>query len=400
MARPGKLTARKVATAGPGKYYDGGNLILHVRPSGSRSWEFRYEVGGRRRTLGLGPWPEVSLARARQLAEDCRRMLAEGTDPLLARRTSVEAVPTFAEAAHQYIETFAPSWSNGKHRQQWENTLKAYAFPVLGDVPVNAITTAHVLQVLRPIWTTKTETASRVRGRIEKILAWCAVQGHRSRENPATWRNHLDAILPSPSRLARRGHHRALPWQQVPAFMATLQNRAGIAARALEFAILTAARSGEVRGATWPEIDLKSRTWRIPPERMKGRREHRVPLSRPAVDLLLALPSFENVEFVFPSPLKGRQLSDMALLKVCRDLGVSATPHGFRSSFRDWCAERTSYPRELAELSLAHRIANKTEAAYWRSDLFERRRRLMEDWAAFCTADPGAGQIVPIGRGR
>ncbi len=391
-----RLSARAVATAPPGRYFDGGGLMLYVKPNGNRSWVFRYSYAGRRRDQGLGRWPDVSLAEAREKALEARRLLADGRDPIHERRTRERAVPTFREAAEDYVKAHGPAWKSAKHRRQWKAALDRHADAVLGDLRVDEIRVDDVLRVLRPIWEEKTETASRVRQRIEKILDWCAVLGLRSRENPARWRGCLEAILPAKGKVHKVKHFRALPWVEVPAFMQRLKTKQGPAARALEFAILTAARSGEVRGATWAEIDLRAKTWTVPAERMKSGRVHRVPLAPEAIELLESLPRLEGVPFLFPSPVKGGPLSDMALSKVCRDLGVDAVPHGFRSSFRTWCSETTNYPREVAEAALAHVVQNQVEAAYRRGDLFTKRRPLMAAWARFVTTPPAAGEVVPI----
>jgi len=393
-----KLSAREVVAAGIGKFGDGGGLWLRVRPNGSRAWLFRYTRNGRVREAGLGPLENVTLADARERAQEARRMLANGKDPIVERRAQKRA-PTFRLAAAAYIEAHEVGWRNPKHRQQWRNTISTYA-AVIADLPVDEVGTTDVLRVLEPIWRTKVETASRLRGRIEKVLDWAAAQGFRSRENPARWRGHLDVLLPAPSKVKRVQHHAAMDWREVPAFVVKLRAQSGIAARALEFAIMTAARSGEVRGATWAEIDLDALIWTVPEDRMKSEREHRVPLSDEAVRLLRDLPRFEESEYVFPSPRTGRPLSDSALTKVLRDLGLNVTAHGFRSSFRDWCAETTRYPREVAEAALAHTISNKTEAAYLRGDLFDKRRQLMKAWSTYYATPPAAGEagrVVAIG---
>jgi len=388
MATVKKLSARKVETAGPGKHGDGGGLWLVVRKNGSRAWVFRYRRNGRERAMGLGPIDRISLVDARSLARDARRLLSKGKDPINERRAKKGRAPTFHEAAAAFIAAHEAAWRNPKHRQQWRNTLNTYAAPVIGDLPVDEVQTTDVLRVLQPIWQTKVETASRLRGRIEKVLGWAAAQGFRSRENPARWRGHLDTLLPAPSKVKRVQHHAAMSWQEVPGFIVKLREQRGIAARALEFVIMTASRSGEVRGARWDEIDLDAGTWTIPGERMKADREHRVPLSDEVVRLLRGLPRFEGSEYVFPSPRTGRPLSDSALTKVLRDLGFDVTAHGFRSSFRDWCAETTRYPREVAEMALAHAIPSAVEAAYRRGDLFEKRRKMMNAWSDFIDREP------------
>jgi len=400
MATVKKLSAREVASAGVGKHGDGGGLWLVVRKNGSRAWVFRYSRLERERMMGLGPLDRVSLADARSLAGDARRLLAKGKDPINERRAKKSRAPTFREAATAFIAAHEVAWRNPKHRQQWRNTLNTYAAPVIGDLPVDEVRTPDVLRVLEPIWRTKVETASRLRGRIEKVLDWAAAQGFCSRENPARWRGHLDALLPAPSKVKRVKHHAAMDWRELPDFVVKLRDQSGIAARALEFAIMTAVRSGEVRGATWAEIDLDASTWTVPGDRMKTEREHRVPLSKEAAGLLRDLPRFDGSGHVFPSPRTGRPLSDSALTKVLRDAGFDVTAHGFRSSFRDWCAERTNFPREVAEAALAHTLSNKTEAAYFRGDLFDKRRQLMKAWSEYCTTPPAAGDVVPIGEAR
>jgi len=390
-----KLSAREVASAGVGKYSDGGNLQLVVRANGSRAWVFRFTREGRAREMGLGAVERVPLATARKRAQAAREVLAAGEDPIEHRRASRRA-PSFKEAATAYLKVHEAGWSNPKHRKQWKATLETYAFPSLGSVPVDQIQTSDVLRVLNPIWESKTETASRLRGRIEKILDWSTARGLRSGENPARWRGHLSALLPPPSKLRKVKHHAAMFYREVPGFMAKLTNQRGIAARALEFAILTAGRSGEVRESTWEEIDLDAGTWTIPGDRMKAGNPHRVPLSPPAVELIRNLPRFEGSRYVFPSPYTGRPLSDSALGKVLRDLGLSVTAHGFRSSFRDWAAESTAFPNHVCEQALAHSIGDKVEAAYRRGDLFEKRRKLMGAWSIFCVTPPAAGKVVPI----
>ncbi len=399
MAKTKKLNARRVETAAPGRYGDGNGLWLTVRGDGARSWSVRYTFRGRRREMGIGPTSARSLADAREITREVKRQVLDGLDPIEVRRLErSRIVPTFDECAEQFISLNSAAWSNEKHRQQWENTLATYARPVIGRIPVDQIETPDILRILEPVWTVKPETAVRVRGRIERVLAWAATRGLRARENPAAWKNHLDAILPPRSKVRAVRHHRALPWEQVPVFTQRLRQQDGIGPRALEFLILTAARSGEVRGATWAEINLDSRTWTVPADRMKSRREHRVPLSTEAVELLESLPRFTGEDPVFPSPRRG-PLSDMTLSAVLRRMSVDAVPHGFRSSFRDWCSETTRFPREVAEAALAHSLPNKTEAAYLRGDLFEKRRVLMNSWSAFCSTPPAekeTAKVVPI----
>jgi len=391
----GKLTAAGVnAQKKPGRYGDGQGLWLQVSPAGTKSWLFRFTQEGKARQMGLGPVHTVSLAEARQKALECRKQLLEGADPIEARngaraRARVAAAKgvTFSQCAERYIAAHEIAWKNDKHRAQWRSTLTTYCDPVFGTLPVAAIDTGLVLKVLEPIWSAKPETATRVRGRIETVLDWATVRGYRAGENPARWRGHLDKLLPSRAKVARVNHHAALPYRELPAFMEALRAREGIGARALEFAILTAARTGEVIGATWAEIDLAERVWTIPAERMKGGREHRVPLTDPAVELLKALPREDGTEFVFLGGRKGQGLSNVALLATLRRMDrADLTSHGFRSTFRDWAAETTTYPSEVVEMALAHAVGSKVEAAYRRGDLFEKRRALMADWGRFAHA--------------
>jgi integrase len=376
----------------PGLHAVGGapGLMLRVAPGGSRQWVLRVRRDGRRLHLGLGGFPTVTLAQAREAARALLAKLRQGIDPLAERRAARAATaaltrtPTFKVAAEQYVEAHSPSWRNPKHVQQWRSTLAQYADPIFGSVPVADVTKAHVLAALQPIWTTKTETAKRLRGRIEQVLAYAMQAGWRPEGvNPAAWRGGLDKLLAAPAKVAKVEHHPALPIDAMPAFMARLRQIPGMGARALEFVALTAARSGEVRGATWAEIDLDAATWTVPGSRMKAGKEHRVPLSDAALALLRALPRFADTDLVFPSVRGGRPLSDMTLLACMRRMGLDAVPHGLRSTFRDWCAEHTGYPREVAEMALAHAIPDAVEAAYRRGDLFDKRRRLMADWAKF-----------------
>jgi integrase len=391
----------------PGYHPVGGvpGLLLRVSDTGSRNWILRATVGSKRRDMGLGGYPAVTLVDARTKAREAREKIKAGLDPV-AEAESVRSKllaeqakqVTFSDAVTQFLNAKSGEWSNRKHGDQWRNTLREYAEPVLGPMLVSDIDVTHIERVLSPIWKTKTETASRIRGRIEAVLAWATVRKYRQGPNPAVWRGNLDHLLAKPSKIAKVEHHPALPYQDLGDFMATLRQKGGISARALEFAILTAARSGEVRGATWKEFDLTAGIWTIPGERMKAKKEHRVPLSQSALDLIQALPSSDS-PYVFPAP-RGGILSDMALSAVTKRMGLDAVPHGFRSTFRDWCAEQTNYPREVAEMALAHTIGNAVEAAYRRGDLFEKRRNLMRDWATYC-AIPSVrldGAVIPIQR--
>ena len=391
MARKAKeLSALAVGRLNaPGHYAVGGvtGLYLYVSSTGARSWVLRAVIGEKRRHMGLGGFPDISLAVARELARAARITIAQGDDPIASRARSVakakaqqSSLTTFQQATESYLDAHGDSWKNPKHRAQWESTLKTYVYPVIGDLTVGDVSQEHVLKALEPIWKVKNETASRVRGRIESVLDWATVRKLRTGDNPARWKGHLDKLLPAPSKVKRVEHHRALSFKEMPDFMSRLRTQAGIAARALEFAILCAARSGEVRGATWSEIDLVNNVWIIPAHRMKANREHRVPLSEAAVLLLKSLPTHAESTFVFTAP-RGGQMSDMTLTAVMRRMDVDAVPHGFRSTFRDWAGECTNYPRDVAEQALAHTLESKVEAAYRRGDALEKRRSMMQDWA-------------------
>lgn len=411
-----KLSAVAVQRAkAPGYYGDGGGLWLQISKLGGRSWVFRFTMARRAREMGLGPVHTVTLADARDKTRELRKQIREGIDPIEARKANeanakLEAAKakTFEECADAYIAANSAGWKNEKHSQQWTNTLATYAFPKIGQLPVAAIDTGLVLSVLQQecgdakaqLWHAKTETASRLRGRIESVLDWAAFRGFREGENPARWKGHLEHELPARSKVRRVAHHPALPYVELGAFMAELRKREGVSPRALEFAILTAARSGEVRGATWAEIDLKARTWTIPAERMKAGKEHRVPLSDAAVRLLDALPRIVGIAYLFPAP-RGGKLSDMALTAVLRRMERGDfTQHGFRSTFRDWAGETTAYPREVCEHALAHRLADGVEAAYQRGDLLAKRTRLMADWAKHCgTVQGNAKNVVALKQG-
>jgi integrase len=407
------LSAKKVESAKPGTYTDGGGLLLVVAVSGAAKWIFRYQIAGQRRDMGLGAARgvgRIKLAEARRKVEDLRRLLASGVDPIakreqdaeLARRAeeaeakaSKAQIMSFEAVAALYMAAHDVGWKNTKHRSQWKNTLKAYAYTHFGALPVAEIETPHVEAALRPIWLDKPETASRVRGRIEAVLDYATVQGWRQGANPARWRGHLDKLFARRGKVKPVEHHPALSWQDLPAFMVNLRQRDAVAARAMEFAILTAARSGEVFGATWREFDLDSREWVVPARRMKAGREHRVGLSEPAVALLRKMQPLKveghQDAYVFPGRRKGRPLSIMAMTMLLRRMEMlDITVHGFRSTFRDWAGETTNHAREVVEAALAHGIKNKAEAAYARGDLFTKRRKLMEDWATFCASHPAS----------
>jgi integrase len=371
-------------------------LYLCVSPSGARSWIARVNVDGKRREMGLGSFPDVSLSIAREKARAARSDTTMGIDPVAHRKEARSArqalkatQKTFADCAKAYIEAHSDSWRNAKHRAQWPSTFETYVYPTMGTVMVGEVTQAHVMAVLLPIWKTKTQTATRLRGRIEQVLAWATAAGFRQGENCARWTGLLDQLLPAPGKVSKPKHHPAVRVDDMPAFIKSLRQHEGLSPKALEFAVLTAARSGEVRGATWAEIDLEAAVWTVPKERMKAGKEHRVPLNTQAIKLLEAMPRIEGTELVFPAP-RGGQLSDMALTALTRrmnfrdDAGRVCVPHGFRSSFRDWVFERTDYPRDLAEAALAHALENKVEAAYRRGDALERRRAMMQAWANYC----------------
>jgi integrase len=390
-----RLTARKVQSAKPGKYSDGGNLYLIVSPSGSRKWVLRFTWRGKAREMGLGSADSVTLVEAREAATSARRLVAREIDPI-ADRKRTGGVPTFGDMANEVREALSAGFRNDKHKAQWKSTLATYAAP-LASMPVDTVTTDDVLEVLKPIWNTKAETASRLRGRIEKVLDAAKAKGFRDGENPARWRGHLDHLLPKSSKL-ERGHHAAMAYEDVATFMGELRQREALAARALEFCILTAARSGEVLGLRWPEIDLDKALWTVPAERMKAGRVHRVPLCDRAVAIVKQLAETATGEFVFAGQKPDKPLSGMAMEMMLRRMKISdATVHGFRSSFRDWAGNVSSFPREVVETALAHVIGDKAEQAYRRSDALEKRRKLMGAWAAYCEPRTG-GNVVPLAR--
>jgi integrase len=382
----GKLVVSQIFKLGPGLHSDGDGLCLQVATGpNNRSWIYRYSLNGKTRYMGLGPASAITLKRARELVAEPRRLRAEGIDPIDQRKAqrAAKPVPTFSECAAQYVAAHAPSWKHPKHRAAWESTLRRDVLPVLGAMPVNAIETADVLRVLTPIWSVKPDTASKVRARIESILDAAKAAEHRSGENPARWRGHLENLLPQPSKLRPKVHHPAMAYQQVPRFVRDLRGREGTAARALEFVILTAARSAEVTNARWDEVDMGNSVWKVPGERMKAGREHRVPLNGPAMALLQRMAADRENEFVFPGHAKPT-LDETSMAKMLARIGVTgATIHGFRSAFRDWAADCSDAPREVAELALAHQVGTDVERAYRRTSLFDRRRALMDEWAAY-----------------
>lgn len=401
---PGRLKPLDVArTSDPGLYGDGGGLYLQVKGDGGRSWLYRYKLNGKARAMGLGGLNTVSLREARQLAAECRKLCHAGIDPIEARRASRAAAKpsaasamTFSQCVDRYLAAHKAGWRNEKHARQWKASLDAYVTPVFGEAAVAAVDTGLVMKVLDPIWSVKPETASRVRGRIEAVLDWATARGYRAGENPARWRGHLSALLPAKTKVRAVKHHPALPYVRVPDFMAELRGQDGVGALALTFMILTAARTAEVIGARWEEIDLNAAVWTVPAARIKAGKEHRVPLSDAALEVVERMRAVRSSDFVFPGGRQGRPLSNNAMLALLERMGLGdITAHGFRSSFRDWAAEQTSFPREVAEAALAHAIGDKVEAAYRRGDLFEKRRQLMVAWAGYCG---GQAKVIRLRR--
>jgi len=392
MARAvNKLTDTECrAATRAGMLGDGGGLYLHVKPSGAKSWAFVWKSGGKRREMGLGPYPAVTLAKARRVAQRHWEAVAEGRNPIAERQR--EAEPTFGVCVERFLASMESQWRNEKHRAQWRMTLTEYAGP-LSTKKVSEVATDDVLRVLTPLWQSRPETASRLRGRIERVLDFAKARGWRTGENPALWRGHLKNILPARQRLTR-GHHAAMPYSDVPAFVQQLPTKDAMSARALEFLILTACRSGEVLEATWDEFDLDAALWVIPAHRMKAGKEHRVPLSPRALAIVRALHEHRISDFVFPGQAKDRPLSNMAFAKLMKRMKADAyTAHGFRSAFRDWAGDCTSFPRDVAEQALAHRVGDATEQAYRRADALEKRRKLMTAWADYCLNVAGSNVI-------
>jgi integrase len=401
-----RLSAAKVKTAKAGMWCDGGGLYLQCTSGADgvrKSWIFRYATKGRERQMGLGPLDTVSLAEAREKAAECRRLRAQGIDPIAHRnaermRAALDAAKamTFDQCRDEYIKAKGPGWRSVKHRGQWQSTLETYCTPIFGEIAVQEIDVGLILKVLEPIWATKPETASRLRGRIEAILDWARVRGLRTGENPARWRGHLDHLLPAPHKVRKVMHHAALDYRKIGAFMVDLRAREGVSARALEFAILTAARTNEVLGAKWSEIDEHERVWIVPAERMKGGKDHRVPLSKAAWAIIEQMKPLRQNDYVFPGDRRA-MLSNMALLMTLRRMKrADLTAHGFRSTFRTWAAERTNFAREVIETALSHVVGNKVEAAYQRGDLFDKRRRLMSAWTDFCARASETSVVVPL----
>lgn len=407
MGRGFKLTQLQVDKLKiEGIHSDGAGLSLKVTANGSKSWIYRYMLAGKAHWMGLGSYPDVSLAEAREKAADYRKLTRQNIDPLAEKRKETSVIRaaiakyiSFDKASEQFIDAHKAGWKNAKHIEQWTNTLATYASPVIGNVDVSLIDTGHIMRILEKdnFWNEKTETASRVRGRIESVLDWATVRKYRTGDNPARWKGHLDKLLPARTKVKKTEHHPALPWLELGAFMVKLREQNGTAARGVELAILTATRSGEVRGAEWGEFDLDNAIWTIPPERMKAKKEHRVPLSTQAVKLLKEQKELFPDGLAFPGMKEGKPLSDMSLTAVLRRMDrKDITVHGFRSAFRDWAAESTAYPNEMVEMALAHAIGNKVEAAYRRGDLFDKRRRMMNDWSGFCDTVIKAGEVIPM----
>jgi integrase len=405
-----RLSALKVARAKqPGMYADGGGLYLRVAEGGSKQWVFRYAAGTRDRDMGLGPVHTLTLPEAREKAREARLLRLEGIDPIEAKRARIAALRaadaramTFKQCAEGFIKDNEASWTSARHRQEWVGSLVRLVYPTLGSLPVAAIDTPLVLKVLKPIWEKTPETASRVRGRIENVLGWATVHHYRAGDNPARWGGLLEHALPARSKIAKVEHHAALPYAEIGAFVAKLRGDSGVAAACLQFITLTAARLDEARSSTWDEIDLANRIWVVPARRMKADKEHRVPLSDGTIAILEQMQVIRQSDYVFPGRLEGRPIGDNTIWRLAKEAaGSDITIHGLRSSFRDWAAERTSFPREVAEMALAHAIPDAVEAAYRRGDLFEKRRKLMDAWAAYCAKiEMDAGKVVALARAR
>lgn len=404
MRELGKLTAAHVAAVKkPGRYGDGNGLYLQVSRWGTKSWLLRYQLAGRPRGMGLGSLADVSLKVARDKARAARNLLIDGDDPIDTRKAKKQALRaesakriSFKEAAEKYIDAHKIGWRNDKHTAQWTATLTTYAYPVIGKLAVSDIETGHVVKILEPIWAIKTDTASRLRGRVESVLDWATARHYRHGLNPARWKGHMENLLPAKVQVRKVRHQPALPFDEMPSFMGDLRDRKGTSARALEFTILTAARTTEAINARWDEFDLEAGLWVVPGERMKAGREHRVPLSNRALVILKALPKIKGSPYLFPGRSGRKPLSNMAMLQLLRDMkGNSLTVHGFRSSFRDWAGEATNFARETAEAALGHVLGDKVEAAYRRGDALEKRKKLMEAWSAYC-ARPTTATVIQM----
>jgi integrase len=388
----------------PGRYGDGHGLYLQVGKGTGRAWLLRYVLRGKERWMGLGPLYDFTLDEARERAHKARQQLRDGIDPLEARAAARQALIledakriTFKEAAQKYFDQHERKWTNARHRQQFKSTMEAYVYPAIGKLPVATVDTTLVLRIIEPLWNDKNQTAIRVRGRIEGVLDWATVRGYRNGENPARWQGHLAEVLPASAKAAKAKHYKALPYSEAPAFVAQLASHQGIGPKALEFLILTAARTNEVLGARRSEIDLEAKLWTIPPERMKEPEEHRVPLTARAIEILQSLPT--EGDFVFIGSRPNALLGKNTFLKLIKLMGHDVTGHGFRSTFRDWAGDRTHFPREIIEAALAHKVGNAVELAYRRGDALVKRRKLMEAWAAFCKTPLRDATVTPIRRG-
>jgi integrase len=399
MRASGRLTALQIQRLRePGRYADGARLYLRIARGGTKSWEFRFTRNGKSHHMGLGPIRLVGLAEARQKAAEADRMLFEGKDPLNERKGARAKTVTFNEAAGVLFTALRPGWRSASHAAMWKASVADLAF---GETDVAAIGTAEVMRVLDPIWPKAPEAASRLRGRIEAVLDWARARGHRTGENPARWRGHLQALLPARKKVKRVQHHAALAYAEIGGFVAELRQRDGVSPRALEFLILTATRTGETLGARWDEISLGEKLWIIPASRTKASREHRVPLADRALDILAEMASIrDGADCIFPGSRRGRPLNRIAMLQVLKRMGrADLSVHGFRSAFRDWCGNETNFPREVCEHALAHKVGNEVERAYRRSDALEKRRRLMDAWANYCARPSGErGKVVSFGR--
>jgi len=391
----------------PGAYPDGEGLYLQVRNSGAKDWFYRYEVAGKGRKRGLGPYPTISLEKAREDALVCRQLRKKGVDPIdfykdieIKKDLEKSKSSTFKECAIAYIDIHRHGWRNEKHESQWRNTLETYAYPTIGDLPVQSIDIDLIMKVLEPIWFDKTETASRIRQRMENILDWATVKKYRQGDNPALWRGRLDKLLPKRTKVQKPVHFAAMDYRDVPEYFQSLRAKDTIASKALAFTILTATRNGEARAASRSEIDDNAKIWIIPDSRMKAQKEHRVPLSDEAMKIIKEMEPFKRQtdDLIFPGLAHAKPINEASLLKIVKQHDQTLTVHGFRSSFRDWCAEQTSYPREVAEAALAHTLKDKTEAAYLRGDMFEKRRKLMGSWADYCLKDKSSAEVVPINK--
>jgi len=401
-----RLSSPDLKKKKPGMYADGGGLYLRVAEGGSKQWIFRYTVNGRLRDMGIGPTHTLTLAEARDEATAARKLRLKEIDPIEHRHAQRAAVAaeaakakTFRQCAEGYIKDNEAEWTNQKHRREWAITLSRYVYPVLGELPVAVIDTPLVLKVIKPLWARVPETASRVRGRIESVLGWATVHHYRSGDNPARWQNHLEQALPARAKLAKKKHHAALPFVQAGGFMAKVRQDTRVSARCLEFIVLTAARVSEANVATWNEIDFENRLWTVPADRMKADKEHRVPLSNAAIAVLKAMWAIRHSDYIFPGQRNAHAVGANSVLRFAKEAaGIDITTHGLRSTFRDWAAECTTFPREVAEMALAHTIPDAVEAAYRRGDLFDKRRKLMQAWADYCAGTATDGKVVAIGR--